>query len=252
MPSDIKEQLRNNFLMQDFIENDQLSDGILQYRQMAKTYARVENSIAVLSDLRERVSYIYYGGIAQALGIGTAGECHAIHSIWEEKVFSLFTNAEMEKRHVDELRFLHFLKSVPRVRRQDYFLCSYLHATNPQKGLVGIKHRIFYVGYQSNGSVRLALCLYDMTTDKETHSSIINTVTGEKLLLQQYDCRGILSKREKAVLRLIDEGKLSKEISSTLSISIHTVNRHRQNILAKLNVANSIEACRIASALELL
>ncbi len=59
MPSDIKEQLRNNFLMQDFIENDQLSDGILQYRQMAKTYARVENSIAVLSDLRERVSYIY-------------------------------------------------------------------------------------------------------------------------------------------------------------------------------------------------
>ena len=33
---------------------------------------------------------------------------------------------------------------------------------------------------------------------------------------------------------------------NTLSISIHTVNRHRQNILSKLCASNSVEACRIA------
>ena len=45
---------------------------------------------------------------------------------------------------------------------------------------------------------------------------------------------------------------MSKEIASTLSISINTVNRHRQNILEKLHVSNSIEACRIAKGLKLL
>jgi DNA-binding NarL/FixJ family response regulator len=44
---------------------------------------------------------------------------------------------------------------------------------------------------------------------------------------------------------------MSKEIASDLSISINTVNRHRQNILEKLHVDNSIEACRIAKGLNL-
>ena len=40
------------------------------------------------------------------------------------------------------------------------------------------------------------------------------------------------------------EGMFSKEISEKLNISIHTVNRHRQNILEKLQVDNMIEAIR--------
>ena len=62
----------------------------------------------------------------------------------------------------------------------------------------------------------------------------------------------ILSDREIQVLRLIDKGLISKQIADTLSISIHTVSRHRQEILAKLQVRNSIEACRVAKDLGLL
>lgn len=51
---------------------------------------------------------------------------------------------------------------------------------------------------------------------------------------------------------MINKGKMSKDIAQTLSISINTVNRHRQNILEKLQVNNSIEACRIAKELHLL
>lgn len=36
------------------------------------------------------------------------------------------------------------------------------------------------------------------------------------------------------------------EIAAALSISIHTVSRHRQDILAHLNAKNSLEACRTA------
>lgn len=37
-----------------------------------------------------------------------------------------------------------------------------------------------------------------------------------------------------------------------LSISVHTVSRHRQNILEKLRVGNATEACRVARGLGLL
>ena len=37
---------------------------------------------------------------------------------------------------------------------------------------------------------------------------------------------------------------IRKEISEKLNISVHTVNRHRQNIFEKLQVDNMIEAIR--------
>ena len=54
----------------------------------------------------------------------------------------------------------------------------------------------------------------------------------------------LLTPREREVLTLAKEGMLSKEISEKLNISVHTVNRHRQNILEKLQVDNIIEAIR--------
>ena len=61
-----------------------------------------------------------------------------------------------------------------------------------------------------------------------------------------------MSGREREILRLIGRGKLSKEIADQLAISVHTVNTHRQRILEKLNVDNSMEAVRYASARGLL
>ncbi len=54
----------------------------------------------------------------------------------------------------------------------------------------------------------------------------------------------LLTPREREVLALAKEGMFSKEISEKLNISIHTVNRHRQNILEKLQVDNIIEAMK--------
>ena len=70
-------------------------------------------------------------------------------------------------------------------------------------------------------------------------------------LAKQSDIQ-ILSARERQILRLIDRGLRSKEIAQMLSISIHTVSRHRQEILARLQVKNSIEACRLAKEMKLI
>lgn len=50
-----------------------------------------------------------------------------------------------------------------------------------------------------------------------------------------------LSKREKQILLLIIEGKLSKEISEILHISKQTVDTHRNNMLAKNKLKNTSE-----------
>jgi DNA-binding CsgD family transcriptional regulator len=56
-----------------------------------------------------------------------------------------------------------------------------------------------------------------------------------------------LTKREVEILKLVKAGYLSKEISNHLSISVHTVNTHRQRLLEKLGANNSLEAVRFAS-----
>jgi len=50
-----------------------------------------------------------------------------------------------------------------------------------------------------------------------------------------------LTRREKQVLRLLIEGKLSKEISNILNISKQTVDTHRKNMLHKKNLSNTSE-----------
>jgi DNA-binding NarL/FixJ family response regulator len=50
----------------------------------------------------------------------------------------------------------------------------------------------------------------------------------------------------------VKEGYLSKEISDRLSISVHTVNTHRQRFLEKMGAANSMEAVMYASKYGLL
>lgn len=50
-----------------------------------------------------------------------------------------------------------------------------------------------------------------------------------------------LSKREREILRCIVEGKTSEEIARNLSISIHTINSHRKNILEKTNTKTATE-----------
>lgn len=55
-----------------------------------------------------------------------------------------------------------------------------------------------------------------------------------------------LTERELEVLRLIVDGNTSREIAESLVISSNTVERHRQNIMAKLGLHNRAELVRYA------
>ena len=55
-----------------------------------------------------------------------------------------------------------------------------------------------------------------------------------------------LTSREREVLKLIAEGKSSKEIASLLFISVFTVNNHRASIMEKLNLNKATDLVKYA------
>ena len=55
-----------------------------------------------------------------------------------------------------------------------------------------------------------------------------------------------LTSREREVLKLIAEGKSSKEIASLLCISVFTVNNHRASIMEKLNLNKATDLVKYA------
>jgi DNA-binding CsgD family transcriptional regulator len=56
-----------------------------------------------------------------------------------------------------------------------------------------------------------------------------------------------ITQREKEVARLLVIGNSSKEISAQLSISVHTVETHRRNILDKFGARNTVEFIHLAN-----
>ena len=65
-------------------------------------------------------------------------------------------------------------------------------------------------------------------------------------LQQERPEKSVLTPRESEVLTLIADGKTSREIAEELVISVKTVDRHRENIMAKLDIHNRVELVKYA------
>ncbi|MBF8176325.1 MAG: response regulator transcription factor [Burkholderiaceae bacterium] len=52
--------------------------------------------------------------------------------------------------------------------------------------------------------------------------------------------------REQQILKLVAAGKSSQEIADALQLSIFTVRKHKQNLMAKLSLHNAVELTRYA------
>jgi len=222
-----------------------------------QSYVKVDNSVAVLSDLASNKSYIFAGAFGDFFDIDSAGFT-TIDSIWEEDIYRRIHPDDLFRRHLLELEFFNFLKTIPPAERLHYATKCRIRSLNKTNDYQYISHRSFYMKNSSEGGLWLAVCLYNHLFEKPTSANgidgkIINSTTGAIFTVDTYvNCIGLLTSREKEILVLIAEGGISKTIAADLHISINTVNRHRQNILEKLNVNNSIEAVRTAEALNLL
>jgi LuxR family transcriptional regulator len=80
----------------------------------------------------------------------------------------------------------------------------------------------------------------------------INDLVGQQAYIEKNYARyNLLTRREKEIIRLITDGYSTYSISDILFISQHTVNCHRKNIIAKLQVKSLSELIRFAMAFQL-
>lgn len=250
---DIANRLNNELLNQNFAHERQCLEELDKYKMLAQGYANIENALAVLSDMHANNSYIYYGRFAQTLGLLPTTEEQRIGSIWEEDILRRIHPDDLYCKYLQELRFFHFVKHQPRSRRGNYYLREELRMRDAQGCYIPVCHRMFYIAFTAETTARFALCLYTpLSIEVYPNGCVINSTTGRLTELEKRNDSRILSEREKQVLRLIDKGMMSKNIADELSISINTVSRHRQEILNKLKVKNSIEACRVAKDLKII
>jgi len=56
----------------------------------------------------------------------------------------------------------------------------------------------------------------------------------------------VLTSREIEVLQLLAEGRTSKEIAGILEVSVKTIDTHRQNLMAKLDLRSIAELTKFA------
>lgn len=223
------------------------------YKKIASVYARVENSVAVLSDLKSDMSYIIMGGVAERLGLGKKGETLAIPSIWERDIFNHIHPADMGEKYAQEYYFLQYVKRQKPKNRENYCLKMRLRMKDVSGQFVVILHRVFYFTDSREGKLRFVMCLYDFAeSGSAAKAVVVNTLTGQRVELKPATAGELLTEREVEILRLVRKGATSQEIAERLSISKNTVSRHRQNILLKLQVPNSLKACDIAADLGLL
>lgn len=216
----------------------------------AEAMVRLENVVAVVSDLSNNRSTILSGKFADAIGM--ADYDHE-NSIWEKRILAMMPPDEQDAKFIAELRFHHYIRHLPKSVRPNYYLMTKLRFRLNDGRTIDVLHRMYYIYDHKLENLLYAICLYSpLTIDFKGKSHAVNTATGTMEELSKGANRSVLGKRELQVLRLIDSGLKSAEIARQLNISIHTVNRHRQEILAKLQVKNSIEACRLAKTMELI
>jgi DNA-binding NarL/FixJ family response regulator len=83
-------------------------------------------------------------------------------------------------------------------------------------------------------------------TPHATEVILSNFNAGSRVTAVPEPIRDRLTSREREIVQLLAEGKSSKEIASSLSLSVKTVETHRANIMRKLDLHNVSELVRYA------
>lgn len=145
------------------------------------------------------------------------------------------------------LRVGEFIMQLPNEERTKYRHIYELRIRNTQEEYVWVSWERQPFQTDKSGNLWLMLGILHVLSNQNDRTGIksffINPATGEHIPFDSPKEPSFeLTAREKQILQCLQQGLLSKEIADKLCISTNTVNIHRQNILHKMKVNNSLEA----------
>lgn len=247
-----------------FYESQNLAAEKLDYRLLADCCRKVEGAVEVENDCRVITDaaadhcFIFGGNFAFLMGLSdTCSFAGEINSSDEDEIYCRIYPEDLVEKRMLEYEFFKHVDTLPNRVKTNYKATCTIRIMDRNEEYIRVNNSTRVLRLSPNGKVWIILCCYDLSPEQKASEGIgpriINMITGEITELKLSEKRAhILTDREKEILCLIKQGKPSKQIAGLLNISIHTVNRHRQNILDKLSVGNSVEAVMAASLMKLL
>jgi len=239
---------------QQFDEADLDYTILERHKQLLSQFSLVSNSgIAVFDMYRQQHAFVSYN-FTDLFGYDINSLQRNANDYFDKHVHPDDFSVLM-RNGVDFLRLFY-------PNKEEYANCKLINEyriRNSHNDYIRIIEQHQILEFDKKGNVWLSLSIWDISPDQSTfqgvRSKVFNCKTGAYNSLQEFlptSSQTTLSYREIEILQLVRDGLLSKEISEKLSISVHTVNTHRQKILFKLDVDNSMEAIKYASELGLL
>lgn len=256
---DVLRKELNEVYTRQHLEKEMLDYGCLDEAiGIAGAMVSVCNSCAVITDVARDKSFFFMGTFGKMLGLSSEyAPYHEISSSDEDFIYDKMHPEDLVDKRMLEYEFFKFVEKKSVKQRLGYKAVCRMRMENADGGYVYVENSTQLLRLSPGGKIWLVLCCYDLsamqTEQVGINGRIVNNGTGEIIQLSFSENRGnVLSLREKEILNHIKAGKLSKEIAGMLGISVNTVNRHRQNILYKLSVNNSLEAVKAATAMNLI
>jgi len=256
----IREHLAKEYasvLSQQKFVREELDYSILeQHKQMLSHLAEVSNCGITVFDLSTKKHVFSSYNMQELFGF----DISSIKKIGNEYINSKTNPDDYLSLVRNGISLLRFFYSIPADKRTNYKLINEYRILNAQERYIRVIEQHQVLEQDPRGNVWLSLAVMDVSPNQEEYqgvkSQLFNYKTGQLVPVPTSQSNAVgkpeLTQRERQVLELIRDGYFSKEISEKLFISVHTVNTHRQRILEKLGVDNSMEAVKYASQLGLL
>ncbi len=223
-----------------------------------KVFTSVSDCCCVITDASADRCYIIGGRFCRTMGIaGTDRLYEEVDSSDEDVIYSRLHPEDLVEKRMLEYEFFKHIDSLPGADKVRFKATCTVRIRDCRGEYVSVANSTQVLHPSPAGKTWLILCCYDLAPAPQTVNGIephiVNNSTGERIAVATSERRPyVLTGREKEILRLIRDGKPSKQIADILGISIHTVNRHRQNIIGKLSVGSTVEALRAAELMKLM
>lgn len=237
-------QLLNRYYDFDGFEPDRLDRQLALIRAMAQ----LSSSGVTVYDLQKQTHVYASRNFYHLYGYDFAEVDSCIPNDQFDRKIHPDDRQALARNGYDAMKFM--MAQPANTRKQFKMVTEYRILMDSQTAIrVTEQHQVLEL--DASGNIWLSLGVIDISPNQtltDVRSQVINFQTGELVKLENNDITGgiRLTTREKEILGMIGAGKLSKEISALLDISVHTVNTHRQRILEKLQADNSIEALHSA------
>lgn len=225
---------------------------------LAEAFVVMSGGCAVVTDAASDTCSVYSGPLGRLLGISDEDRMHfSIASSDEDAIYDRLHPEDLVEKRMLEYEFFKHVDLLTPSEKTGYIASCLIRMLGRSGRYIAVDNTTQVIRTSPAGKVWLILCTYRISPFEADGSDILPRITdirsGRITTLPLASRRSsVLSNREKQILRLIGEGMPSKQIASRLGISVNTVSRHRQNILARLSVGNSIEAYAAATAMKLL